>query len=231
MDRIAENTFATRESFAGYGTILLVEHEKDMLDLLEKVLLEHGYHVFTAIDGEKALEIYWDHKQTIDAVLLDIGLRKIAGRDLLHKIKDENPNVKIARRLFRTRITDQGPVLEPITEGSPLQVGDLVTVRLELNVDRPLEYMQLRDLRAAALEPVDYISGYRYSGGLGYYQAIRDASMNFFFDRIQRGTYVLEYRLRVSQAGIFRHGFAEIQSMHAPEFGSHTGGMIVKVSE
>src|SRR5262245_6202221 len=79
----------------GAATVLLIEDEQNMLNLLERLLLKHGYRVLKATDGEMALEIYRCHEQTIDAVLLDIGLPKIAGRDVLLKIKNENPDVKI----------------------------------------------------------------------------------------------------------------------------------------
>jgi DNA-binding NtrC family response regulator len=73
----------------------LVEDEQHMLDLLEGALLQRGYRVFTATDGDKALEIYQRHKQVIDIVLLDVGLPKVAGEDVLHRMKQENPDVKI----------------------------------------------------------------------------------------------------------------------------------------
>jgi two-component system cell cycle sensor histidine kinase/response regulator CckA len=77
------------------ATVLLVEDEQNMLDVLERILLQHGYKVLKATDGEKALEIYRCHDHTIDAVLLDIGLPKISGRDVLLEMKNENPDVKI----------------------------------------------------------------------------------------------------------------------------------------
>jgi PAS domain S-box-containing protein len=79
----------------GAATILLVEDEQNMLNVLELMLLQHGYKVLKATDGEKALEIYRCHDHTIDAVLLDIGLPKISGRDVLLEMKNENPDVKI----------------------------------------------------------------------------------------------------------------------------------------
>jgi two-component system cell cycle sensor histidine kinase/response regulator CckA len=94
-DRIVEPSFKMTERSNGRGTILLVEDEKDMLDLLEKILMRHGYQVLRAADGETALDIYRRSKETIDVVLLDIGLPKMAGRDVLLKIKNENPNVKV----------------------------------------------------------------------------------------------------------------------------------------
>jgi PAS domain S-box-containing protein len=77
------------------ATVFLVEDEQSMLYVLEKVLLRHGYKVLKATDGEMAVEIYQCHKETIDIVLLDIGLPKMAGRDVLLKIKNENPEVKV----------------------------------------------------------------------------------------------------------------------------------------
>jgi signal transduction histidine kinase/ActR/RegA family two-component response regulator len=85
----------TKAASNGPATIFLVEDEKNMLYLLEKVFLRQGYQVFTATDGEKALEIFLGHKDLIDVVLLDIGLPKIAGRDVLSEMRQANPNVKI----------------------------------------------------------------------------------------------------------------------------------------
>jgi uncharacterized protein YfaS (alpha-2-macroglobulin family) len=114
---------------------------------------------------------------------------------------------------------------------TPLRVGDKITVRIEIRVDRDMEYVHLKDMRAACFEPVDYLSGYRYKSGLGYYQGIKDASMNFFIDYLRKGTYVFEYDLRVSQKGDFSNGITTMQSMYAPEFTSHSEGVRVVVSE
>jgi CheY-like chemotaxis protein len=94
-DKIAEASFETTERPNGHGTILLVEDEKNMLDLLEKNLVRHGYQVLAAADGEKALEIYRHYKQNIDIVLLDTGLPKIGGQDVLLQMKNENPDLKV----------------------------------------------------------------------------------------------------------------------------------------
>jgi two-component system, cell cycle sensor histidine kinase and response regulator CckA len=66
-----------------------------MLNVLERILLQRGYKVLKASDGEKALEIYRCHDQTIDVVLLDIGLPKVSGRDVLLEIKNNNPDAKV----------------------------------------------------------------------------------------------------------------------------------------
>jgi two-component system, cell cycle sensor histidine kinase and response regulator CckA len=94
-DEIAEASFETTERPNANGTILLVEDEKSMLNLLEKILVRHGYRLLAAADGETALNIYRRNKETIDVVLLDIDLPKVAGRDVLLEIKNENPDVKV----------------------------------------------------------------------------------------------------------------------------------------
>jgi two-component system, cell cycle sensor histidine kinase and response regulator CckA len=94
-DETAEGSFETTERPNGHGTILLVEDEKNMLELLEKTLARQGYQILVAADGETALNIYRHSKEAIDVVLLDLGLPKLAGRDVLLKIKNENPHVKV----------------------------------------------------------------------------------------------------------------------------------------
>ncbi|HXV79770.1 MAG TPA: response regulator [Candidatus Binatia bacterium] len=83
------------QSCIARGTILIVEDEQHMLRLLEKVLLQHGYQVLVASDGEEAIEVYRRHKLEIDVVLLDVGLPKLTGWDVLLKMKEENPDVRV----------------------------------------------------------------------------------------------------------------------------------------
>jgi uncharacterized protein YfaS (alpha-2-macroglobulin family) len=137
--------------------------------------------------------------------------------------------LNLSKKLFRERNTPTGPVIEPITESTPIKVGDKIVVRVELRTDRDMEYVHLKDMRASAFEPVDVISGYRYQGGLGYYQSTRDASTNFFISWLAKGTYVFEYKLIASQKGEFSNGITSVQCMYAPEFAAHSEGIRVKV--
>ena len=79
----------------GHGTILVVEDEQLMLRLLEKFLSQQGYQVLIASDGEEAVEVYHLHRLEIDVVLLDVGLPKLTGWDVLLKMKEDNPDVKV----------------------------------------------------------------------------------------------------------------------------------------
>jgi hypothetical protein len=147
----------------------------------------------------------------------------------LDKIKTFSGPINIRKEVYLQENTANGPVLKPITNTTTLKTGDLVKIRIEIRTDRDMEYIHLKDLRAGAFEPVEQLSGYNYIAGLGYYQEIKDASMNFFFDHIAPGTYVFEYNLRATQTGTFQNGIATIENMYAPEFKSHSDGVVIEV--
>lgn len=147
----------------------------------------------------------------------------------LDKITSADSPLKINKKLFKEINTETGPVIQPISENNVLNVGDKVVVRVELFTDRDMEYVHLKDMRAAGFEPVNVLSGYRWQGGLGYYESTRDASTNFFISYLPKGTYVFEYKLVVSQRGTFSNGITTAQCMYAPEFSSHSEGIKVKV--
>ncbi|MCD8540480.1 MAG: hypothetical protein LRY55_12465 [Leadbetterella sp.] len=108
-------------------------------------------------------------------------------------------------------------------------MGDLVTVRLEISIDRNMEFVHIKDMRASGFEPVNVLSGYRWKDGFGYYESTRDLATNFFSDYMRKGTYVFEYPLRVVHKGDFSNGITSVQSMYAPEFTAHSQGIRVKV--
>jgi uncharacterized protein YfaS (alpha-2-macroglobulin family) len=147
----------------------------------------------------------------------------------LDKITTAATPLQLAKKLFIERNTDRGPVLTPVEEGTSVKVGDKIKVRIELRVDRDMEYVHMKDMRASALEPVNVLSGYRWQGGLGYYETTRDASTNFFFDYLRKGTYVFEYPLFVTHSGNFSNGITTIQCMYAPEFTAHSEGVRIVV--
>jgi CheY-like chemotaxis protein len=76
-------------------TVLVVEDEVALVQLLEKLLSQAGYRVLAAMDGEEAIDLYRNHKTEIDVVLLDLGLPKITGFDVIPKLKEQNPGVNI----------------------------------------------------------------------------------------------------------------------------------------
>jgi uncharacterized protein YfaS (alpha-2-macroglobulin family) len=133
------------------------------------------------------------------------------------------------KKLFVEKNTDRGPVITPINDGDAMKVGDKIKVRVELRVDRDMEYVHMKDMRASSLEPVNVLSSYKWQGGLGYYESTKDASTNFFFSYLRKGTYVFEYTLFATHTGNFSNGITTIQCMYAPEFSSHSEGVRINV--
>lgn len=122
----------------------------------------------------------------------------------------------------------EGEVLNPVSADQSLKVGERVRVRIEIESERDLDYVHLKDLRAALFEPTDKTSGYRYGGGLSWYLSVKDVSTEFFFERLAKGIWVVEYDMFVSQEGSFSSGPASIQCLYAPEYAAHSGGMEVR---
>jgi hypothetical protein len=147
----------------------------------------------------------------------------------LDKITPAETPLKLQKQLFLQENSPTGPVLKPLANGTVLRVGDLVKVRIELRVDRAMEYVHLKDMRAAGFEPINVLSRYKWQDGLGYYESTRDAATNFFFGWLPQGTWVFEYPLRATHAGEFSNGITSIQCMYAPEFSSHSEGIRVRV--
>lgn len=149
----------------------------------------------------------------------------------LDKITPASTPIKITKKLFRQTTTDRGLAMELLNENVKLHIGDRVKVRVEITVDRPMDYVHLKDMRASAFEPENVFSGYRFQDGLYYYEATRDAATNFFIDHLPKGTFVFEYPVRVTHEGDFSNGITTIQCMYAPEFTSHSEGLRVHVGD
>jgi TonB-dependent SusC/RagA subfamily outer membrane receptor len=144
--------------------------------------------------------------------------------------EDHKNDIQLHKELFLKKNTNNGTTLTKI-ENAILKIGDLVTIRIELQVKDNFEFVHLKDMRASAFEPVNVISKYKWQDGTGYYQSTKDVATHFFFDNLSKGTYVLEYDVRMNNAGDFSNGISTIQSMYAPEFSSHSKGVRVSVKE
>jgi uncharacterized protein YfaS (alpha-2-macroglobulin family) len=145
------------------------------------------------------------------------------------KVTSAATGIKIKKELFLQSSTANGPLLNRLSGVKTLKKGDLITVRMEIRCDRDMEYIHLKDMRAAGFEPVNVISRYKYQDGLGYYESTKDASTNFFINYLRKGVYVFEYPLRVTHSGNFSNGVTTLQSMYAPEFTTHSEGIRVSV--
>ncbi|HMN04515.1 MAG TPA: alpha-2-macroglobulin family protein [Flavobacteriales bacterium] len=169
--------------------------------------------VTTTADRAAWGALYWQYFEQMDKVT--------AG---------ESP-FSIRKQVMLKETGPDGTKLVALDKARTLKPGDKLTVRIELRSDRDMDYVHLKDLRASGLEPTETLSGYRYQGGLGWYQSTRDAATDFFFDHLRAGTYVLEYDLRVAQSGDFSNGITTAMCMYAPEFAAHSEGIRIRVGK
>jgi len=148
--------------------------------------------------------------------------------DMTKVTPHEGTPLKVKKSLYTKVYTKSGPTLQPVRQGV-LKVGDELVARIELRVDRDMEYVHLKDQRGSGTEPVNVISRYRYQDGLGYYESTRDTASHFFIDYLPKGTYVFEYSVRVQHKGEYQSGMAQVQCMYAPEFNSHSASFMLRV--
>src|SRR5690606_8361142 len=92
----------------------------------------------------------------------------------------EDTPLKLKKALFIKETTSQGQVLKAVA--GPVSIGDELVVRIELRVDRDMEYVHLKDQRGSGTEPVNVLSQYKYQDGLAYYESTRDTASHFFID-------------------------------------------------
>ena len=108
-----------------------------------------------------------------------------------------------------------------VSKGDLLQVGEKLTVVIRVTSDRDMDFVQIKDERAACLEPVDALSGYRWNHQIGYYQEIKDSSTSFYLNQMRKGNHVLTYDVYVTTSGRYTQGVVTTESMYAPEFRAH----------
>lgn len=222
-----------------------VDYQPDVLikvaDKKIEVKGENGNYIKTKIDDatvekvvnsdSKSIQIYDSPYTDISRVVPSYGAVYFQYFADINDVKSSATNtpLSLVKKLFIEKNNSTKKVLEPVNDGDELNVGDKLIVRLELRCDRPMEFLHLKDTRAANTEPLNVISQYKWQDGLGYYESTKDASTNFFIDNIQRGTYVFEYPLFITHSGTYSVGLAQIQCMYAPEFISHSNGIKIRV--
>lgn len=149
----------------------------------------------------------------------------------LDKIEQQKGDLNIEKQLFKEEKSNTGKELVLVKDGSTLEVGDKVMIRLTVRVDRNMEFVHIKDMRASCFEPEQTISGIKWTNGLIYCQTPKDASTNYYFDHLPKGTYVLEYPVYVNRSGEYSNGITTIQCLYAPEYISHTKGINIIVKD
>lgn len=205
--QIGTDTISTKQAEAGTGYITrFFDPAKISAEMATVTIDKQG-------EGPAWGAVYWQFSEKMD------------------KIEDSKCDLQIEKSIMKEQISGKSKVLTPITEKTKLKVGDKIMVRITIRALRDLEYVALKDQRAACLEPEKQTSRYQHREGIGYYQSPKDASMQYFFDFLPKGTYVFEYPLYVSHSGEYTNGIATLQCLYAPEFVANTESIKLKVGK
>ncbi len=141
------------------------------------------------------------------------------------RIKEQGTRVKIEKELFVLRSQGGKTVWTKLTPQTILQKGDRILTRLTVENDRDLDFVSIKDDRAACLEPTNPLSGYRN----GAYQSEKDASTTLFIDRLPRGTHTFELQSTATRAGTYTSGIARLQCAYSTEFTGHSASQNLRI--
>ncbi len=141
--------------------------------------------------------------------------------------KELDQPLSIERTWMIEQIIEGEKTWIPLTEGVVLHVGDKIVSQLTIRTERAMDFVQIKDSRAACLEPVSSASGYRHEGGIGHYRSVKDAATLYFIDHLPKGTHTFEQTFGVDRTGRYQAGIATVQCAYAPEFVGHTESNIL----
>ncbi len=232
---------------ATYAILISNGKQNDELNQQPKIKIQLGNQIISNNDQAEVGTGYFKQNITGDKIIPAMGNIQVTSDraatgmpswgavywqyfEDIDKITSAVTPLQLIKKIFIEKNTDYGPVLTEVKEGDEMQIGDKIKIRIELRVDRNMEYLHMKDMRSAATEPVNVISGYKFQDGLSYYETTKDASTNFFFNWLPRGIYVFEYPSFITQAGNYSNGITTIQCLYAPEFISHSNGARIIVA-
>ena len=138
-------------------------------------------------------------------------------------------------KVKRVVYVKRGSKYMPLETTESLSVGDVVKIELTLLSDVDLDFVHLRDYKAASFEPTDQISGYssplwwfrKSMSDVPHYYQPHDASVDFFIEHLRKGSHNLSYESTVTNAGVMAGGYAEVQCLYAPEIVAKSAGSLL----
>ena len=145
------------------------------------------------------------------------------------QVEAAGSGLTVRRTLYHQPAAGDGRTAELVTGDNPVHFGERITVRVVVTSDRDLEYVQVKDPRASAFEPVNIHERSGRQDGVWWVESPRDASTNFFFSRFPQGTVVLEYDVFATQTGDFSLGATIVECMYAPEYRAQSAGTRIQV--
>lgn len=108
-----------------------------------------------------------------------------------------------------------------------LKVGDKVKVTITIVADRDYDFVQVKDLRASCMEPVNQLSGYSN----GCYVSQQDNCTSYFFDRMPKGKHIVHTEYFVDREGTYHTGSCLVECAYSPEYAGRTKPIIITTTK
>ena len=141
------------------------------------------------------------------------------------EVEASKSGISIKREVIQ-RTADGKPLIVS-EKAAALKVGDRVTIRLTIDSERDLDFVQVVDRRAACFVPINQLSGYRN----GAYTSPKDYATQYFLSRLAKGRLVLETEYYIDRKGQYETGTCTIGCAYAPEYRATAPSMTIKVNE
>ena len=116
-----------------------------------------------------------------------------------------------------------------LKEVSTFKKGDKVTVIIYIRCGKNMDYVAIKDLRSACLQPSDHLSQMINIDGVPAYRNIGKTDTSFFVENLPEGNYIISYECYVERDGEYSLGMTEVQSLYSPSQVSHSRGNVIKV--
>jgi hypothetical protein len=137
--------------------------------------------------------------------------------------------ISVSRKMYVERLEGGSVVWIEVAEGCSLKVGDKVRIRYTLTTDRDMDFVEVNSQHPACFEPVEQLSGYKWLGTLGAYLAQHDASVDFYFDKLHKGSVTFDQIMYVGREGVYASGIVVAKCAYSPEFSARTGSRKIVV--
>jgi hypothetical protein len=118
-----------------------------------------------------------------------------------------------------------------VGEKTRIKKGGIITVRIELDVDKDIDYICISDSIPNGFDSMDDSSKWINKDGTDYTSKIQGSRIHFYLAHLTKGNHVIEYIIRATQSGTLPIGIATIKPYYAPEYERKTKPMKLKVKE
>ncbi|MCX7954417.1 MAG: MG2 domain-containing protein [Bacteroidales bacterium] len=203
-NKVIDVDYFTKEAGTGYFKVLF--DKKDIDTSFYKI------SIINKANSQAWANIYWYYEAKMNEIL-----------------NYNTTYLSVERKYFKEVKDKTGNKLIEITDTSVVRAGDVIVVKLIFGCDRDMDFVYLKDMWPANIEPIEYISGYKYNYAFAYYSEITQSSYNIYIDRLPKGKHVIEYKIKALTPGLCNTGIAYIQCYYSPSFTSHSEGRLLKV--